>query len=103
MRTTIDEIRIRNKDLFEQIVVDMGMLRKRNECASCGKRVDIKDYHIQLCRKCRITYIDEMQDKALSTIPKNIKEELEKLSIFRKSVNDNFKGARDDKITLNNP
>ena len=37
---------------IEQII-EMGMIRKRNRCANCGREMDVLHYNIQLCRKCR--------------------------------------------------
>jgi len=33
--------------------IELGLIRKRNNCAKCNKTMDIKNYHIQLCSKCR--------------------------------------------------
>ena len=43
---------------IEQII-EMGLIRKRNRCANCGKEMDVPNYHIQLCRKCRIKSLDD--------------------------------------------
>jgi len=41
-----------------QTIVDLGMLRKQNKCANCKKKMDVKDYNIQLCKKCRQIALD---------------------------------------------
>ena len=35
-------------------IIELGLINKRNECALCNKKMDVKDYHIQLCRECRM-------------------------------------------------
>ncbi len=40
-------------------IVELGLMRRRNDCAQCGKDIDIKDHHIQLCKSCRNIYLDE--------------------------------------------
>lgn len=36
-----------------EIIIELGLIRKRDVCAKCGKKMDVKDYHIQLCMACR--------------------------------------------------
>jgi len=40
-------------------VIELGLIRKKNKCAKCGKEMDIPDYHIQLCKKCREKELDK--------------------------------------------
>ena len=46
-----------------EYVIKLGMLRVKNKCAVCDKVIDIKNYHIQLCKKCRMKYLKENLDK----------------------------------------
>jgi len=39
-------------------IIELGLIRKRNLCASCNIRMDIKNYNIQLCKTCREGLID---------------------------------------------
>ena len=34
-------------------IIELGLIRKRDKCAKCGKKMDIEDYHIQLCKSSR--------------------------------------------------
>ena len=34
-------------------IIELGLIRKRNLCAKCERRMDVPDYNIQLCMKCR--------------------------------------------------
>lgn len=34
-------------------IIELGFIRKRNECAKCDKKMDVPNYHIQLCKSCR--------------------------------------------------
>ena len=40
-------------------IIELGLIRKRDNCAKCGKKMDVKDYHIQLCKFCRNIYLKE--------------------------------------------
>ncbi len=40
-------------------VIEIGLLRKRNECAKCGNRIDVENHNIQLCKKCRLEELDK--------------------------------------------
>jgi len=39
---------------IEKEIIEIGMCRKRGVCALCGNKMDIQDYNIQLCKKCRL-------------------------------------------------
>ena len=41
-----------------EYVIELGLIRKRNICAKCGKKMDVAHYHIQLCKKCRMKSLD---------------------------------------------
>jgi len=40
-------------------VIELGLIRKRNKCAKCGEEMDVPDYNIQLCEKCRTEELDK--------------------------------------------
>lgn len=40
-------------------IIELGLIRKRNKCALCGKKMDVSDYHIQLCYSCRSKELDK--------------------------------------------
>jgi len=40
-------------------IIEMGLIRKRNRCANCGKEMDVPNYHIQLCKRCRMESLDD--------------------------------------------
>jgi hypothetical protein len=42
-----------------RFIIEIGLLRKKNKCANCKKKMDVKDYHIQLCKKCRVVELDK--------------------------------------------
>lgn len=44
-------------------IIELGLIRKRDRCASCGKKMDIEDYHIQLCKDCREREFENMQGR----------------------------------------
>lgn len=46
-----------NRDFYIGLICELGLLRKRNECAICFKKIDIKNYNIQICKKCRKKYL----------------------------------------------
>lgn len=54
----LEQIKFANNRLFYEIMIELGSLRASNLCASCGKKIDIKIYHIQLCQECRKTYLE---------------------------------------------
>jgi hypothetical protein len=49
----LNDLKKENTKLFINIVTDLGFLRLKNLCALCGKKMDVDNYHIQLCKKCR--------------------------------------------------
>lgn len=42
-------------------IIELGLIRKRNICAKCEKKMDIENYHIQLCSECRMIALDEKE------------------------------------------
>ncbi len=38
-------------------VVELGLIRKRDRCAKCEKKMDVVGYNIQLCHSCRRKYL----------------------------------------------
>lgn len=38
-------------------IINLGLMRKRNECAKCHKKMDLEEYNIQLCTRCRFMVI----------------------------------------------
>lgn len=53
----LKQIKKDNIDYYSELIIAFGLLRLHNECAICGKEIKIKDYHIQMCRECRIKYM----------------------------------------------
>lgn len=43
-------------------VIELGLIRKRDVCAKCGRRMDVPRYNIQLCSKCRKVELDKYAD-----------------------------------------
>jgi len=41
-------------------IIEIGLCRKRNECALCHKRMNVSNHHIQLCRDCRLNELEEL-------------------------------------------
>ena len=41
------------------VIIELGLIRKRDRCAKCGKEMDVPNYNIQLCRDCRKTELDK--------------------------------------------
>lgn len=58
MRDKIKLLKKDNVNFYTDLIMELGLLRKRNECALCFKLIDIKDYSIQLCRDCRKKLIE---------------------------------------------
>lgn len=54
----LNKLKRENNKLFYKIVVEMGLLKTKNICADCGKKMDINNFHIQLCKECRYKYLD---------------------------------------------
>lgn len=48
-------------------------IEKRNVCAKCGKIMDLKNYHIQLCRSCR----EEELEKEIKKLKRRMNNEKE--------------------------
>ena len=40
-------------------IIELGLIRKRNKCAKCNKDMDVLDYNIQLCKRCRTQELDK--------------------------------------------
>ena len=57
MRDKIFLLRKDNIKFYADLIIELGLLRKRNECAICFKQIDIKDYSIQMCKNCRNIYL----------------------------------------------
>ena len=51
-----------------EFIIELGLIRKRNVCAKCGKKMDIKDYHIQLCRDCRLIEFDRISEETIKQV-----------------------------------
>jgi len=66
MRTIIFKLKKENIKLYSDLLLELGLLRKRNECAICFKLINIKDYHIQLCRECRRNLLARQTKEMLS-------------------------------------
>ena len=53
-----------NMNIPIKYVIELGLIRKRNICAKCGKKMDVPNYNIQLCKSCRLVefykYTDQM-------------------------------------------
>ena len=59
MNERIKYIKENNLSLYIDLIIELGMLSSRNQCALCNKKIDIKDYHIQLCKQCRLKVLNE--------------------------------------------
>lgn len=55
----IEYLKKNNRELLTNLVIELGLLRIKDKCALCGKQIDIENYHIQLCRICRIGVLDK--------------------------------------------
>lgn len=53
-RESLIRLRKSNIEFYTNIIIELGLLRLRNECAICFKPINIKNYHIQLCKSCRL-------------------------------------------------
>ena len=58
MTSLINDLKRRNIHLFIDLIVELGFLRLRDECAVCKGEITVKDYHIQICKKCRIKFLE---------------------------------------------
>gem|GEM_PF-7035936 len=65
MRTFINKLKRDNIRFYIKFITELGLLRKRNECALCFKQIDIKDYNIQLCRNCRMKQLDIINEEQM--------------------------------------
>ncbi len=43
----------------DKYIIEIGLLRKRELCARCDKKMDVLNHNIQLCRKCRLETLDK--------------------------------------------
>ena len=48
-------------------IIELGLIRKRDKCAKCGNKMDVEDYHIQLCMDCREVELDKYAKRILSS------------------------------------
>lgn len=48
-----------------KIIIELGLLRKRDLCALCKKRMDVPHHNIQLCRSCILTELDKYMEEIL--------------------------------------
>ena len=53
----IDTLKEINIELYKDILIELGMLRIKNLCTLCFKRIDIKDYYTETCRNCRMNFM----------------------------------------------
>lgn len=52
-------VRKMNEAFYVQLLAELGMLRVKDQCALCFKKIKIKDYHIQLYTDCRSKILDK--------------------------------------------
>jgi len=43
-----------------EFIIELGLIRRRNECALCSRKMDIKIYNIQLCKSCRLKTLEKI-------------------------------------------
>ncbi|HUS48773.1 MAG TPA: hypothetical protein VMZ91_01295 [Candidatus Paceibacterota bacterium] len=48
-----------------EYIIELGLIRKRNKCAKCGKEMDVPFPNIQLCKSCRKIELDKYSNKLL--------------------------------------
>lgn len=53
-------------------IIEIGLLRKRNKCAKCGKKIDIINHNIQLCRECRLVELEKYTKEQLREVKNEI-------------------------------
>ena len=58
------------KKIPSKYIIELGLIRLRNTCARCGNKMDIKNYYIQLYKKCRITELEKFTKAELKRIKK---------------------------------
>lgn len=51
-------------------IIELGLIKKRDRCAKCDKKMDVLNYSIQLCKNCRVEelnkYAKEMLEKRIA-------------------------------------
>lgn len=40
-------------------IIEIGIYRKKDVCAKCEEKMDVPNYHIQLCKSCRMKELDK--------------------------------------------
>ena len=62
-------------------IIELGLIRKRDNCAKCSKKMDVDKYHIQLCKKCRTEELDKFSkdsyEREVATMLNKKKKQLE--------------------------
>jgi len=61
-RDKIIALKKSNIKFYTELIIELGFLRVRNECAVCFKKIKEKEYHIQLCRDCRLIALEREYD-----------------------------------------
>jgi hypothetical protein len=59
----INNLKNNNLRFYTDLIIELGLLKKRNECAICLKQMNIKNYYIQLCKECRMKVIHDFYKK----------------------------------------
>ena len=49
-----------------EYIIELGLIRKRNQCAKCGKEMDVENYNIQLCKSCRKISLEKYTKEELT-------------------------------------
>ena len=44
-------------------IIEIGLLRLRKKCGLCGKKMDVENHNIQLCRRCRMYELDKFANE----------------------------------------
>ena len=68
----MDEVSKRNT-IPMRYVIELGLIRRRDICAKCGNKIDIEDYHIQLCKSCRMVELEKYAENMLDKIDGDLK------------------------------
>ena len=63
-----------NKSIDKEIVVEIGLARVKNICACCKRKMDIKNYNIQLCKICRTMHLEEIIQRENKGDGMNVRE-----------------------------
>ena len=66
MREIIKQLKKDNIRFYTDLILELGLLRKRNECAICFKQISVKDYYIQMCKNCRKTLLARQMEEVLN-------------------------------------